>query len=139
MPRPRKCRKVCCLPENVLFGPVSSADVECPSKRLLDCSPKEVLKPPVILQVDEYEAIRLIDLEDMTQEECAEKMNIARTTVQAIYTSARKKLADLLVNGKRLRIEGGDYRLCEGVSMCGGGCAHRRRHGMDMPCPRGRE
>lgn len=72
--------------------------------------------------VDEYEAVRLIDLEGMTQEECADKMHVARTTVQAIYTAARKKLADTIVNGKRLLIEGGDYRVCEGGPRCGRGC-----------------
>ena len=107
MARPKKCRKVCRLPENNLFGPVGA---EC------------LMEAPVVLLVDEYEAVRLIDLEGMTQEECAEKMHIARTTVQAIYTNARRKFADLLVNGRRLLIEGGDYRLCEGGSMCGRGC-----------------
>lgn len=76
----------------------------------------------VILTEDECEAVRLIDLEDMTQEECAEKMHVARTTVQAMYTSARRKLADLLVNGKRLVIEGGNYRVCESGPRCGRGC-----------------
>ncbi len=79
------------------------------------------------MTVDEYEAIRLIDLEGFTQEECAGQMNVARTTVQGIYTGARKKLAESLVNGKVLLIEGGKYRLCDGSgSGCGRGC---RRHG----------
>ena len=121
MPRPRKCRKVCRLPDNVLFGPVG---------------PKYPLGVPVVLQVEEYEAVRLIDHEGMTQEECAEKMHIARTTVQAIYTIARKKLADLLVNGKRLLIEGGDYRLCEGGPMCDKGCCRHFENGQ-RPCDRG--
>lgn len=112
MPRPRKFRKVCRLPDNNQFGPVGRC---CPST------------PPVILTVDEYETIRLIDLEGMTQQECAEKMHIVRTTVQTMYASARKKLAELLVNGKRMVIEGGDYRLCEGGPQCGRGC---RRFGM---------
>ena len=84
----------------------------------------------VIMTVDEYEAVRLIDLEGMNQEACAEKMRIARTTVQSIYAEARKKLADSLVNGKLLRIEGGDYELCDGNSTrCGMGACHRRRGG----------
>jgi hypothetical protein len=57
-------------------------------------------------------------------------MKIARTTIQGIYSEARKKLADSLVNGKMLLIEGGDYTLCDGM---GRGChqpgCHRRRQG----------
>ena len=114
MARPMKWRKVCCLPESNRFGPLdldSSADV----------------KNHVNMTVDEYETIRLIDLEGFTQEECAKQMNIARSTVQGIYIEARKKLAESLVNGKVLLIEGGEYRLCEGLGNgCGRGC---HRHG----------
>ena len=59
------------------------------------------------MTVDEYEALRLMDNEGLTQEACADRRNIARTTVTAIYDSARKKVADALVNGKRLLITGG--------------------------------
>lgn len=97
MPRPRKCKKVCCLPENNLFGPIGVGDID-----------NEV----TTMTVDEYETIRLIDLEEMTQEECANKMNVARTTIQRIYNDARKKLAKSLVEGKRIQIGGGDYQLC---------------------------
>ena len=81
----------------------------------------------VNMTVDEYETIRLIDLDGFTQEECANQMNISRTTVQGIYDEARKKLAESLVNGKVLWIEGGEYQLCDGSGNgCGrGGC---RRH-----------
>jgi len=113
MPRPRKWRKVCCLPESSRFGPLNS---------LIN---REHF---VTMTVDEYETIRLIDLNGYTQEECADQMNIARTTVQRIYTDARKKLAESLVNGKVLRIEGGDYKLCDGhENSCGcGGCRGQR-------------
>jgi predicted DNA-binding protein (UPF0251 family) len=113
MPRPRKWRKVCCLPENSRFGPLDST-VNTDNY--------------VQMTVDEYETIRLIDLHGFTQEECASQMNIARTTVQGIYNDARKKLADSLVNGKLLWIEGGEYRLCDGLGKtCGGGNCRRHR------------
>jgi len=84
----------------------------------------------VVMTVDEYETVRLIDKEGLTQEECGGYMNIARTTVQQIYNDARKKLAVSLVEGKPLVIRGGEYRLCDGEDMpcfCRGGCRHHRR------------
>jgi len=112
MPRPRKWRRVCCLPESNLFGPINAS---------LD---KVNI---IVMPLDEYETIRLIDLQGFTQEECADQMHIARTTVQRIYNDARNKLAESLVNGKVLRIEGGDYELCEGLEKtcrCGGCLRH---------------
>ena len=114
MPRPRKCRRVCRLPKNAGFGPLSRGGTA---------------EGTVYMTVEEYEAIRLIDLEGFTQEECAKQMNVARTTVQRIYSDARKKLAEALVHGKTLRIEGGDYLLCGGLEetcRCGGCQRHRR-------------
>lgn len=114
MPRPIKWRKVCCLPESNRFGP-------------FDLNMDE--KNRIVMTVDEYEAIRLIDLEGFTQEECAKQMNVARTTVQGIYVEARKKIAESLVNGRMLLIKGGEYRLCEGLeNVCGRGC-HKHRRG----------
>jgi predicted DNA-binding protein (UPF0251 family) len=113
MPRPVKWRKVCCLPESSRFG---ALDSHADSRDFVN------------MTVDEYETIRLIDLEGFTQEECANKMGVGRTTVQGIYSRARKKIAESLVNGKVLLIEGGEYRLCEGMGTgCGRGC-HRHRH-----------
>jgi predicted DNA-binding protein (UPF0251 family) len=83
----------------------------------------------IVMTVDEYETIRLIDLEGMMQEECAEKMNVARTTVQRIYNDARKKLAKSLVNGNILKIVGGDYKLSdESESICVCGICRKRRN-----------
>ena len=77
--------------------------------------------------MDEFETVRLIDQEGFSQEQCGKYMGVARTTVQQIYTAARKKIADALVDGRPLRIEGGDYRLCEHDEDCPG-CAGCRRH-----------
>lgn len=94
MSRPLKCRRICSLPQNTTFGPENS-------------------KVIVNMSIDEYETIRLIDLELLTQEECAIRMNVARTTVQSIYSSARKKIADCLVNNHCLKVDGGDYEICK--------------------------
>lgn len=119
MPRPKKRRRVCCLPicnEFVPIGePINSDDA-------------------VIMTVDEYEAIRLIDHEGFSQEECAGYMNIARTTAQQIYNKARKKLSLSLVEGRPLIISGGEYRLCEGNEPhCMRGGCHRHRRGRMEP------
>ncbi|MEG1061082.1 MAG: DUF134 domain-containing protein [Oscillospiraceae bacterium] len=105
MPRPCKRRRICAMPGCKRFGPKDGTAAE----RLI-----------VVMTLDEFESIRLIDLESLTQEQCAERMNVARTTAQSIYNNARIKLAECLVNGKELHIEGGDYVLCDGDSeKCG--------------------
>lgn len=113
MPRPQKKRYVCCMPKSGMFVPENSNSEEA-----------------VVITVDEYETIRLIDLEDYTQEQCAAQMHIARTTVQGIYNEARGKIADAIVNGKKLAISGGDYILCKGYGkQCGRGCkGHCHKH-----------
>ena len=95
MPRPRKCRMICSHPRVSGLIPVG-----------LDA------EDTVQLGFDEYETIRLIDGEHYSQSDCAAKMNVARTTVTRMYASARQKLADVLVNGKRLVIGGGDIAVC---------------------------
>lgn len=97
MARPRKCRRICSEPLYDSFAPRGIRGQE-----------------EVVLSVDEYEVIRLIDLEKMTHEQCAKVMNISRTTVTEIYESSRGKIADSIVNGKFLKIAGGDYCLCDG-------------------------
>ncbi|MBD3398390.1 DUF134 domain-containing protein [Candidatus Micrarchaeota archaeon] len=67
----------------------------------------------VMLTVDEFEAIRLNDLEGRGQKECAEKMDVSQPTFSRIIESARKKVADAIVNGKEIRIEGGEYMVGE--------------------------
>jgi len=65
----------------------------------------------VCLSVDEAEAVRLKDLEGLEQEEGADKMGISRPTFQRVLMSARQKVADALLNGKAIRIEGGNFEL----------------------------
>lgn len=114
MPRPCKRRRICVMPQQ--RGLLPLPDTGC-------------TRELVTMTLDEYEAIRLIDLEGLSQEQCAASMTVARTTAQAIYASARRKLAACLVQGKELRIEGGDFVLCEGPEhgcgcprCCGRGC-----------------
>lgn len=71
---------------------------------------------PVILTEDEYETIRLVDKEKLSQEDCRTQLGVGRTTAQKIYETARRKIADALVLGRSLRIEGGDFYLCNGNS-----------------------
>lgn len=112
MPRPRKCRRVCDFPQTLAFWPEKPENNEA----------------AVILTVDEYESIRLIDKEGLSQEQCGKQMQVARTTVQQIYASARKKLADVIVDGLPLRIEGGDFQLCNGGSRaCGRGDCYKQK------------
>ena len=97
MSRPIKCRRICQMPINISFAPEEGTKDD----------------RSLFMSIDEHEVIRLVDLEGLTQEECALRMDVARTTVTSIYNGARKKLADALINGKRLIIGGGNYVLCE--------------------------
>jgi len=67
--------------------------------------------PAVQLGVDEFECIRLIDHCGLSQAECGEQMEVARTTVALIYEHARKKIAEAIVCGRQIEISGGNYRL----------------------------
>ena len=96
MPRKQRCRWIDAYPDHWEFFPEEPRDAE-----------------PVVMSLDELETIRLLDREGLTQEQCAERMGVARTTVTAIYESARRKTAEALVDGKRLLIRGGNYRLSD--------------------------
>ena len=96
MPRTTKCRRICSFPDYYCFVPEES------NVRKLET---------VMMSLDEYETIRLLDHEGLNQEECALRMGVARTTVTAMYESARKKLVGAVVEGKRLRIAGGNIEI----------------------------
>jgi predicted DNA-binding protein (UPF0251 family) len=64
-----------------------------------------------VLSVEEFESVRLKDLEGLEQEECAKRMNISQPTFNRLVRGARKKIADAIVNGKAIKIEGGNYRI----------------------------
>lgn len=117
MPRPRKWRRVCEMPNVCSFGPLGDAQTEETGEE-------------IIMSVEEYETIRLIDFEGLMQETCAEQMGIARTTVQRIYGDARKKLAQALVLGRNIKIEGGDFRLCSAFSEAGACPKCKRKKGL---------
>lgn len=99
MPRPQKSRRICCYPDYWSFAP-----------------DQDKANDTVTMSLDEFETIRTIDYQGKTQEQCAQEMNVARTTVTAIYDSARKKLAAALVEGRRIIISGGNYTLDNTVS-----------------------
>lgn len=103
MSRPPKCRRVAFLPNVTYFKPAGI--------------PLRVLEE-VQLSVEEAEAIRLKDLEGLEQEQGAEKMNISRTTFQRVLASARQKMADALLNGKAIRIEGGNFEMVSRRFRC---------------------
>ena len=94
MPRPKRCRRICGYPDYWSFIPEDAEHDDT-----------------VVLTLDEFETIRLIDYRRMTQEECAETMGVSRATVAGIYEKARYKIADAMVNGKRIRIAGGSYMI----------------------------
>ena len=104
MARPKKCRVVCHYPQTLAFDPRGA----------------ERQEEAITMTVDEFETIRLIDAEGLSQEQCSDQMGIARTTVQQIYANARQKLAKMLVESRPLQICGGDYQLCSGENA---GCA----------------
>lgn len=93
MSRPKQCRKIFSPPLMVGFKPfgVPRSEIE-----------------EIVLQYDEYEAIRLLDYEGMLQEQAAEKMNVSRPTLTRIYENARKTIAEAFVEGKMIVIEGGN-------------------------------
>lgn len=95
MPRPKRCRRICSEPINNVFYPSVDNGLE-----------------GISLTLDEYEVIRLVDLEGYDHLKCAKQMDISRSTVQEIYESARRKIASFIVYGRKLYIRGGNYQVC---------------------------
>jgi predicted DNA-binding protein (UPF0251 family) len=89
-------RRVCFMPEVTYFKPsgIPLAQIE-----------------EITLAVEEAEALRLKDIEGLEQEECAQRMNVSRTTFARVLAAARRKTADALLNGKAIRIEGGNFEM----------------------------
>ncbi|MCG8473109.1 MAG: DUF134 domain-containing protein [Desulfobacterales bacterium] len=78
------------------------------------------------LSVDELEAFRLCDLEQLSHEEAGRRMNVSRATLGRIVRQARRKVADALVNAKALKVEGGNYRIMEELRLFAcSGCGKR--------------
>jgi predicted DNA-binding protein (UPF0251 family) len=103
MSRPPKCRRVNFLPEITYFKPAG-----IPLRALSE----------VNLSVEELEAIRLRDSEGLDQEESAQMMSISRPTFQRLLRSARKKLAEALLTGKAIKIDGGNFTMAPLRFVC---------------------
>ena len=117
MPRPENIREIDGAPEVTWFKPAGM-----PMRHLEE----------VVLTLDEIEAIRLADAEGLYQEQVAEQMKVSRPTVGRILASARQKVADALVNGKAIRIEGGTVVIRGKAGPgCGGGRRRGRCHGTE--------
>lgn len=113
MARPQKTRCICSMPRVTGYAPRS-----CEAYGNVN------------LTFDEYEVIRLLDYKQMTQDQCAKRMQISRPTVTRIYEEARRKIADMLVNGRELMIGGGDVFVCPAMRPeCADeeNCCHKRQ------------
>lgn len=120
MPRPRLCRRIGFEPNITYFKPAGIRMVELEES---------------VLTVDEFEAIRLKDMLGMDQEQAAKKMNISQPTFHRLILSARKRIADAIVNGKAIKIQGGVYKTVPELKqpMRGMGRGGRKRRGFGGP------
>ena len=114
MPRPFKNRCINAQPISVVYKPAG-----IPAREL----------EWITLHLDEFETIRLLDHQGMDQEQAANQMGVSRPTVTRIYASARKKIADALVLGQAVCIEGGPVSRARGNRGGFGRGQHRCRHG----------
>jgi hypothetical protein len=102
VPRPFCCRRIAGRPAAAIFKPIGIPVTELEE---------------VVMALDEFEALRLADLDGLYQEQAAERMKVSRPTFGRIIDSAHRKIADALVHGKALRIEGGPVQM-EGRRCC---------------------
>ena len=109
MARPINCRRVSSMPQSDYFKPRGI--------------PLSMLEE-VVLTVDEFEAVRLADLQGLFQEQAAEKVNVSRQTFGRIIESAHKKVAEALVQGKALKIEGGEFEMASMRKFRCNDCEH---------------
>jgi len=96
MPRPQKSRKVCNPPKMHGFKPFGIA--VCDSEK-------------IVLQYDEYETIKLVNYDNLSQDDAAESMEVSRPTLTRIYNNALLKIAQAFVEGRSIFIEGGNFEL----------------------------
>ncbi len=116
MSRPPKKRRISALPPSHRFNPEGIGE-----------------SPAVTISLEEYECIRLLDYLGMTQEECARQMGVARTTVQALYLAARKRIAGCLVEARPLVIDGGNFEMCPACHHSPHPVRISRQKGSDIP------
>lgn len=118
MSRPPKCRRIAFHPNVIYFKPAG-----IPVRELEE----------VTITLDEMEAVRLGDMEGLYQEDAALRMGISRQTFANILASARRKIAESLVQGKALRIEGGNIHISRPETVQGQGkcCRQRKRRSQE--------
>lgn len=118
MPRPCKCRRICSVPRITRFDAAGEPHSE-----------------PVTIGLDELEVLRLLDRENLSQQQCAVRMQVSRPTVARMYENVRKKLAEALTEGKKHPPCRRRYPGLHGTSAGVRGvrnCCHRKKHSTVM-------
>ena len=103
MVRPRRFRRVHSKPNITFFKPAGV--------RMVDLEES-------VISIDEFEAVRLKDFENLDQDDCAKKMDISQPTFHRLILSARKKISEAIVKGKAIKIEGGHFKVSSSQKLC---------------------